>query len=138
MKHLINPSALLSVITSDKNNNGAEFTTVSLATGKDYTFKIARKLYNGKMYTHIFVEKEYLNFVYLGSYFMGKIYYKGRVNETPASAAISWILRQVEAKNFKGLETQIEVFHLGSCLRCGKTLTDATSIELGLGPVCRG
>lgn len=32
----------------------------------------------------------------------------------------------------------IEVAHAGKCGRCGRLLTDPVSLELGLGPICRG
>jgi len=35
------------------------------------------------------------------------------------------------------VENGVEIMHIGKCIKCGKPLTDATSIEIGLGPVCR-
>lgn len=138
-QHKISSTALESVLLAPKNNIGADFTIRSKDTGKDYTYKIQRSVFNGKFYTHIFVEKEYLHFDYLGMYENGAIFRKkvGKI-ETPAAIAIAWVLLKVEEKKFVMLDTEkIDLFHLGSCLRCGKTLTDATSIEIGLGPVCR-
>ena len=37
----------------------------------------------------------------------------------------------------KTLNTSIEIFHDGRCGRCGRQLTDPTSVETGLGPYCR-
>jgi hypothetical protein len=136
-KHKISSSALQLVILADKKNTGAEFTVRSRETQKDFTFKIKRSSFKGVWYTHIFVEKGYLNFDYLGSYFIGKVWLKKNEVKTPAALAIAWVLRQVETTQFTVLDQKIDVFHLGSCLRCGKTLTDADSIEHGLGPVCR-
>jgi hypothetical protein len=138
MKHLIDPAALRAVLTSQKNNHGAEFTTVSKKTGKDYTFKLSRSEYKGKWYTHVRVEVQYQEYKYLGSYFNGRIYHKGQTVLTDAAVAIAWILERVEGQRFEVLAANVEVFHLGACLKCGKTLTDATSIEIGLGPICRG
>jgi hypothetical protein len=138
MKHLLNPSAILTVITAEKNNSGADFTAVSLKTGKDYTFNITRKHYNGTWYTYIKVEREYQNYLYLGYYLNGNIIFKSKVNHSDASIAAAWMLRQVEAKKFENLNNQIELYHLGNCLKCGKVLTDAESIRIGLGPICRG
>jgi len=137
MKHLLHPSALLTVITAEKNNSGADFTAVSLVTGKEYTFNIARKEYNGKWYTYVKVEREYQNYLYLGFYANGNVIFKGKTNFSDASVAIAWILRQVEAQKFENLTKQIEIYHLGHCLKCGKVLTDSTSIQAGLGPICR-
>lgn len=137
-QYKISSTALESVLLAPKNNVGAEFTIRSKDSGKDYTYKIRRSAFKGIWYTHIFVEKTYLHFDYLGSYFEGNIWLKKQPVKTPAAIAIAWVLKKVEEKKFIMLDTEkIDVFHLGSCLRCGKTLTDAQSIEHGLGPVCR-
>jgi len=41
------------------------------------------------------------------------------------------------SNNFDNLNQSVDIFHLGKCLKCGKTLTDSNSIEVGFGPVCR-
>jgi hypothetical protein len=137
MSHIISSTALFEVINREKNNKGADFTIRSLKTGKDYTYKIARSLYNGKWYTHVKVEVEYLRFVRLGTYFNGRITHKGNIVDSPSAVAIAYVLGKVEAKAFDFLDSAIEVMHTGNCLVCGKTLTDADSITFGLGPVCR-
>jgi len=138
MSHIISSSALYEVISREKNNKGADFTIKSLKTGKDYTFKIRRSLYNGNWYTHVSVEIEYLKFIRLGTYFNGTIRHKGNIVDSPSAVAIAYVLSKVEAKAFDFLDTAIEVMHTGNCLVCGKTLTDADSIARGLGPICRG
>lgn len=135
--HKISSTALQLVLLAPKKNTGAEFTIRSRETQKDYTYKIQRSQFKGTWYTHIFVEKTYLHFDYLGSYFIGKVWLKKQPVNTPAAIAIAWVLNKVEESKFNVLDQKIDVFHLGSCLRCGKTLTDAESIEHGLGPVCR-
>lgn len=136
-QHKISSTALQLVLLADKKNTGAEFTIRSRESGKDYTYKIKRSAFKGVWYTHIFVEKTYLQFDYLGSYFIGKVWLKKQEVKTPAAIAIGWVLNKVQESKFTLLDSKIDLFHLGSCLRCGKTLTDAESIEHGLGPVCR-
>lgn len=138
MAHKISSSALYDVITREANNKGADFTIRSVKTGKDYTYKITRSEYQGKWYTHIKVETEYLKFVRLGTYFGGAIRNKGAIVDSPSAVAIAWVLAKVEAKSFDLLDSNIDLFHTGRCLVCSKTLTDAKSIEFGLGPICRG
>lgn len=138
MSHKISSSALYDVINRKANNNGADFTIKSLKTNKDYTYKIVRSEYKGNWYTHVKVESEYLKFVRLGTYFNGSIRHKGQVVNTPSAVAIGYVLGKVEAKAFSSLDTVIDVMHTGKCLVCAKTLTDAQSIEIGLGPICRG
>jgi hypothetical protein len=136
MAHLISSSALLNVIQPEKNNNGADFTITSKKTGKEFTYNISRKEFKGKWYTHIRVEKQYQKFTYLGSYFKGKLYHKGKVVTTPAAKAIAHILAGVEAGFIQKLDTVLELRHTGKCLRCSRPLSDSESIDRGLGPVC--
>jgi len=121
----------------EKNNNGAEFTVKSLRTGKDFTFKVSRSEFNDKWYTHVKVEKGYDNFVRLGTFQNGKITNKREEVKTPAALAIAWLLRQVEKRDYAAVRQNVKIMHTGSCLVCGRKLTDAISIEQGIGPVCR-
>lgn len=137
-KSKFSPNALVQILNAEKNVNGASFTLVSNESGKDYTYKISRSEWKGKFYTHIKVETQYLDFKYLGSYFMGKITRKREVVKTPSAIAINWVLNKVVQEKFELLEKSVTLLHLGKCVRCGKTLTDAESIRHGLGAVCRG
>jgi hypothetical protein len=134
--HSVNPQVLSSVIKGEKENSGASFTVVSKKTGKDFTYKISKSKFQGRFYTHVRIEQGYLNFNYLGMYANGSLWRKKAKVNTPASTGIAWILKRVEEENFALLEDSIELLHLGSCLRCGRTLTDQNSIQLGLGPTC--
>lgn len=136
--HKISASALSFVLSREKNNSGADFTIKSLATSKDYTYQISRKKYKDNWYTHVSVEMGYLNFVYLGTYFKGAIRKKGSVIDTPSALAIAWVLSKVEQNKIELLDSSVDIMHKGACLVCGATLTDAFSIETGLGPVCGG
>lgn len=138
MSHLISSSAFANVISRESNVKGASFTVKSIATGKDYTYKIARSEYNGKWYTHVKVETEYLNFKRLGTYYKGRITNKRQLVDTPSAKAIAFVLDAVENGKTDWLDTKMETMHLGKCLCCGRTLTDAVSIETGLGPICGG
>jgi len=121
-----------------KKLKGAPFTVRSKRTGKDYTFLVSQKAFKGFNYVFISVEVEYLRFERLGYFRNGRILRKGGVVvETPAAVAAAWVLNQVFSGNITALEENVEIFHMGSCAKCGKPLTDATSIEVGLGPICR-
>lgn len=138
MSNVISSKSLADVIFRERKNNGAIFTVKSLKTKKDYTYKISRAKYNDKWYTHVKCESGYLNFKYLGSYFKGKLYKKGELQKTPTAIAISFILDYVEKGKTDWLDKNMNLMHEGQCLCCGKSLTDAESIERGLGPVCAG
>lgn len=126
----------LSAMFGDKQNNGGAFTIVSLITGKDYTFKVANKSWKGNTYTHVSVETGYLEFTYLGTFFNGKIFHKKQVVNSPSAVAIAWLISKVKEGKFALLNEKVKVLHLGGCIRCGRTLTDAQSIERGLGSEC--
>ena len=128
-----------------KTHNGAPFTLRSKKTGKDYTFKVKQSYFNGFPITHVYVETEYLNFKHLGYYvghkINGTLYKKvdgqKAVVDSPSAQAISWVLKNVTTGSYDTLKSNVELYHLGSCLKCGKTLTDYESINSGFGPVCR-
>lgn len=127
----------LKYLFREKRNKGSEFTVKSLATNKDYSFKISRKEYKGQWYTHVYVEMGYLHFKHIGIFYNNHVRKNTNIVDTPAANAISWILRQVEREHFNKLEESVELKHFGHCIVCGKTLTDDTSIEFGIGPICR-
>lgn len=134
--HKISPKALFDVITSKKHKSGGEFTVRSLRTGKDFTYKINRSKWQERFFTHVKVEVGYLQWRYLGTYKAGKITRRGSLINSESAIAIAWILNRVENQRFDLLDRKIDIFHLGRCLSCGRTLTDSNSIERGLGPVC--
>jgi Family of unknown function (DUF6011) len=139
--HLISSKSLLSVIRSEKENKGSNFTIKSKNTGKEFTFKISRSQYNGVWYTHVSVEREYMNWMRVGTFKMingkGVITNKGQVVETPSSVSIRWVLTLVEKGMYEYVDERVEVYHTGHCIRCGRELTDTQSIQSGLGPICR-
>jgi hypothetical protein len=140
MKNLISSASIKSVLISAENENtnlkGGEFTIESKKTGKDFTYKVLTKPYNGREYTHVYIESEYLKFKHIGTYKYGNIYKKGERVLTPGATAISYVLDKVQKNKIDALDEQLNTYHLGSCLKCGRTLTDANSIKTGIGPVC--
>lgn len=55
----------------------------------------------------------------------------------PSVVAFEWFLKQLRDRNAASLE-QCEVFHDGTCGRCGRALTVPESVASGLGPICAG
>jgi hypothetical protein len=139
--HKISSEALKTVLVSAEKENtnlkGGSFTIKSNATGKDFTFRIITKPYNGRTYTHVYVETQYLNFKHLGTYFKGKLYKNSKAVTSDSAKAIAFVMDKVEKGAFSWLDRNITVYHLGKCLKCGRTLTDSNSIEVGLGSVCQ-
>jgi hypothetical protein len=117
---------------------GAAFTAKTVK-GIDYTYKVVTKEFNGRLYTHVYIEYGYLNFRYLGCYnkFDGKLRHKRKEVEGQSATLISWLLMNTQKGRFSLIEKNVTLYHFGQCTRCARTLTDATSIELGMGPKCR-
>jgi hypothetical protein len=136
MSNNISSQSLLNVISRQKKNNGADFTIQSVKSGKDYTYSVSRSQFRDKWYTHVSVEVGYMNFKRLGTYYGGKLTHKGIAVTSPSAIAIAFTLDLVEKGKFEWLDSHMNIMHLGNCLCCGRPLTDANSIKLGLGPIC--
>ena len=54
-----------------------------------------------------------------------------------AGKGAKWLLHNFYNWNFEQMYKVAEFYHTGRCLKCNRELTDATSIEYGLGPICR-
>lgn len=135
--HTVNPDSLSAILNVEKNKTSSPITIRSKKTGKDFTFKISRSEYQGYWYTHIKIERGgYLDFSHIGTYYDGQIHKNKEVVDTDGAKAIAWVLRNVELKRVNKVSEGVEVMHSGHCMACGRELTDAESIERGVGPVC--
>jgi hypothetical protein len=128
--------SILTLVQTESEFKGSPFTVKSVETGKDYTFKLVKSLFNDQHYLNVYVETQYMVFKHLGVYKKGRVLKKGKGVDTPSSKAIEWILRNLEMKRFDIVESSVIFTHLGKCIRCGRTLTDFESIQSGLGPIC--
>lgn len=76
---------------------------------------------------------------YLGCIFDRKMYAHGRKSRiaanAPSAVAFMWVWKKLSGGE---MPPELAVYHEGRCGRCGRRLTDPTSISLGLGPKCRG
>lgn len=74
---------------------------------------------------------------FLGTIFKDGAYRHGRNSPIAADAksALSfiWIWARIES-----LPDDLQVWHEGRCVKCGRSLTDPESIVRGLGPICAG
>lgn len=130
-------AAALKQALTGKEVKGGAFTVRSKRTGVDFTFKLTKSEFNGCAYIHVKTEVEYLRFAYLGTFKGDGLYRKGTRVEGKQAEAASWIVRQLLADKLEAIDENVELLHFGNCVKCGRPLTDATSIELGIGPHCR-
>ena len=116
---------------------GGAFTMKSLLTGKDYTFKIRKSLWNNKYMLHCYIETQYMKFKYLGNYKNGQIWRNNTIVDTKPAKGLSWIINKAINNQTETVQAQVQILHLGKCIRCGRTLTDSESILTGMGSFCR-
>lgn len=57
--------------------------------------------------------------------------------DAPSVKALRYIFTTLSKNDFPKLDSTVEFWHAGYCAVCGKLLTDATSIQLGVGPKCK-
>lgn len=125
------------LVTSNSKSNGGAFTVKSKKTGKDFTYKIARKEFKGKFYTHCYIETQYMQFKYIGTFKDGNIIKNKMINADQTAQGLSWLINNALGENWEKIQAQSHLMHLGKCVKCGRPLTDSDSIEMGLGPYCR-
>jgi hypothetical protein len=121
----------------------ATFTLRSTKTGARFTYKVRASRSSTPDKPLYFVgllsgpqndsDYRYIGFISDGRFMHSA---KSRVTkDAPSFLAFSWWFARLMA----GEDTSaVEVFHAGSCGRCGRTLTVPESIALGIGPECLG
>jgi hypothetical protein len=115
----------------------ARFTLVSKATGKRYTYRVAKAKDDEMFFASLLVgqsneqDYEYIGFIKndLGALIAGR---KGNPAH-PAFKALDWALRHIAQDD---MPEALEFWHEGRCARCGRALTDPASIKAGFGPEC--
>lgn len=115
--------------------------TVSNGQGEHYTYRIGRSKEDQPLFVGLLTgpnnEQDY---TYMGIYSpdTGSVRLTQKSKYTPDSKpvkVIQWAINTV--RNGKTLPSGYSIQHEGRCCRCGRTLTDPTSIQLGIGPECR-
>ena len=123
----------------------ATFTLKSMKTGDHYTYQVKApwdgskfELDNPRRFVSLRTGGDdwtYIGFFYEDRLNAGK---KGSANH-PAFKALAWFTGALPAAIGFGQEIPadvVEFWHEGHCARCGRQLTDPTSIERGFGPDC--
>lgn len=122
----------------------ATITLVSVRTGARFTYRLSAPkpaddgtigdirfvaLLSGADNTSDF---QYMGFIGReGAYLHGR---KSRIGQdAPSAVAFAWVWERLQAGT---LPASVEVWHEGSCGRCGRKLTVPESIVAGIGPEC--
>lgn len=114
----------------------ALFTVRSERTGTRFTYKVVK----AKDREDLFFVKvlsgpdNTSSYTYIGAIFGDQFRStaKSRVSpDAPSFKAFAWL-----NANLGNLPKMVSLFHHNHCGRCGRVLTDPTSIETGIGPIC--
>lgn len=118
----------------------ATVTFKSVKTGTHYTYRL-KAGDNGFVFIGVLTGADNeTNYSYLG-YLRRGLYIHGRrvpkrsdvPRGAPSAVAFDWVYRQL----VKGtMPKQLEIWHDGSCGRCGRKLTHPDSVARGIGPEC--
>lgn len=121
----------------------AKFTLRNSRTGNRFTFRVRAKrsddaapIYFVQLLTgpDNSADFEYLGYIRGGRYQHGDR--KSRIGKDAPSATVAlWFFPRLFAGT---LPDAIEIWHEGTCGRCGRALTVPESIAAGLGPECAG
>lgn len=115
----------------------ARVTLRSMRTGNRFTYRI-RESEDGRVFfvSLLTGSDNESSYQYLGIIKNGEFTRtaKSRTGEdAPGHRAFAWAWGRLRAGN---LPAELEIWHEGSCGRCGRTLTVPESIEHGFGPEC--
>jgi hypothetical protein len=130
------PDAAVRYILAGK----ATITLRSAKTGTRFTYEIEREAEEGKVcWVRVLTGGDNsADFQYLGMLNERREFKATKkstaLKDTTSFAAFDWSWRQLSGKR---LPSKLEVWHEGSCGRCGRKLTVPESIADGLGPECR-
>jgi hypothetical protein len=120
---------------------GRAIFTVANNKGEHYTFRIGRSKPEQPLFVGLLTGPDNeTNYTYMGVYEPARhsVRLTAKSKYTPDSAptkVVNWAIRQVAEKTV--LPDGYSIQHEGKCCKCGRTLTDPTSISLGIGPECR-
>lgn len=117
----------------------ASLTIKSLKSGEHLTYRVQKPKANKAKAngpSHFIKVRTGNDFAYLGFIVDGR-YVHGRNADlpynSPESRAFSWALDSLSAGR---VPTTCEIWHEGTCGRCGRALTHPESIASGIGPEC--
>lgn len=114
----------------------------SKKTGKDVTFRL--KSVNNKEWGYsVFIgfEQGYDTYTNCAVYSKRRnkvsVFKKYLDSDSVMVKASVWVLNKIVIKDLQTLFNVADYYHTGRCVKCGKKLTDLTSIMAGMGSYCR-
>lgn len=120
----------------------AAVTVVSVSTGNRYTYRVGRQRPTQPWFVKVMFGPDNTgDFAYMGHFFSDRgVYTPGRypakTNITPEDVRQRVFGRLWRAILLGSLPPEVELWHEGTCGRCGRPLTVPESVAQGLGPDC--
>lgn len=103
------------------------------STGNRFTYKVRRPDEDHPHFVMIRTGSE--DWIFMGTIFDGDQYRHGKRSsisrDSQSAKTFEWLWRNIDS-----LPTEIEIWHEGRCLRCGRQLTTPESIRRSYGPEC--
>lgn len=111
----------------------AKVTLVSKKTGTRFTYKVTKSRDNLHFVAVLVGPDNQGDYRYMGSIFDETRFRSTKGSkvgpDAPSFRAFAWAWEHLDSDHF-------ELWHSGSCSRCGRELTNPESIQRGLGPTC--
>ncbi len=102
-------------------------------TGNRFTYKVRRPDDDHPHFVSIRTASG--DWSFMGTIFDGETYRHGKRTEVVYDSKVAvtwrWLWDRID-----DLPPEIEVWHQGRCMRCGRRLTVPESIQTGYGPIC--
>lgn len=116
------------------------FTIQNEATGNRFTYRVQKSEDGGIHFVGVLTGSDNMgDYSYLGC-IKGDEFFRTKKSRIGADAlsfkAFDWLWNKVQAG--ADLPKSVQIWHEGSCCRCGRRLTTPESVSKGIGPVCEG
>ncbi len=117
----------------------ARVTLVSGKSGTRFTYKVSQPNDGGPHFVSLLTGSDNgADYTFLGTIFEGKTYRPGKKSSigttAPSAVAFAWAWGILQAHDL--IHPALEIWHEGTCGKCGRALTVPSSIASGIGPVC--
>lgn len=111
------------------------FTCRNAKTGNRFTFKVTKHKKDDIFFAKVLTNPDVYEFIgSIRKESQFKYSSKSRISNGAQSVEVfDFIIKRLRTNT---LPEFVEIWHEGRCGRCGKSLTDPISIEIGFGPFC--
>ena len=130
-QHIVNHEKALDFILG----GNALFTIKNPKTNNRFTYKVKKHKIQDLFFVQVLTGPDIFEYFGLIKNSNFRHSQKSRISDEAQSVKVfDFLITKLQNNNLLDF---IEIWHEGKCCKCGRTLTDPTSIELGIGPQCR-